>query len=135
MLVQFRLILVVDIGLSLWLKETSLRVAGLAVANTVAFGCGVVVLLVIIRRRIPSFEWREIARGVSQGIVGSIPLAAMCLGYTALWRGRWEVGSSAGLALRLGAVCVLGGAAAIGIYLLLRVDVLRDLMRRRHESD
>ena len=51
-------IAVLDIVLSLFLKETPLRVSGLAYANTIAFTAGTILLLVLARRRLGRFGGR-----------------------------------------------------------------------------
>src|SRR5208337_3266818 len=62
-----------DIGLSLILKETALRVSGLAYANSIAFTAGVVMLVILSRRRLGVLGARQVLLTLGKSLLGSVP--------------------------------------------------------------
>jgi putative peptidoglycan lipid II flippase len=119
-----------DILLSLWLKETALRVTGLAVANSIAFTLGLLLLLLWARRDLGSLRGRTIWKTAAKTFLSLAPLAAFILMYNRLTGPLWTPASSwRNLLLLLGAAA---GAAAVllAMYRILGVEVLRDLGRR-----
>lgn len=122
---------VTDVVLSLWLKETRLGVAGLAVANSVAFSAGLVALVVRARTLTRGLDGRRLA-GTSLKAVAAGGVAGGLLFLADRVLGRWWIdGSSArgfGLlaALGVGALVVVGGA-----YYLMREEVVTMILRRR----
>jgi putative peptidoglycan lipid II flippase len=125
------LVAAVDIGLSLWLRTTVLRVRGLAVANSAAFTVGLVHLLAAARRRLGGLEGRSLLDASRRMLLALAPFTAFLIGFRLTTRGVWESGSSwrtLGILLAGG----LGGLAVLlGMYWLVRVPMLRDMLRRR----
>ncbi len=124
----------VDVLLSLWLRRTSLEVRGLAVANSAAFTAGFLILLLAARRVLGGLEGRSILRTCLRLAASLAPFTAFLIGFRLLTRGIWEAGSSwRSLALLLAGAA--GGAAILlGMYWITRVEVLRDVLRRRRAS-
>jgi putative peptidoglycan lipid II flippase len=120
-----------DIALSLWLKETRLRVTGLAVANSIAFTGGLFLLLLWVRRSLGSLRGRSILKSVGKMTVSLLPFAAFILAYVKLSAPLWTPASSLrNLALLL----VLAAAAAgilLGMYWILGMEVIKDLRRKQ----
>lgn len=88
--------MVVDVALSLWLKETRLAVAGLAVANSTAFSVGLVLLLLPARRLGVALDWRPLLRAAGQSVVASAAAVAAVIalraGYARGGHPRWWTG-------------------------------------------
>jgi putative peptidoglycan lipid II flippase len=125
------LILVLDVGLSLVLKETPLRVAGLALASSVAFAGGLVLFVVLARRRLGFLGLRRILASGLKVLISNVPLALLVVGYLLLVRPAAQV-----LAFGPRLAILLGlGAAAVGItfamYLVLKVDIVEDIIKGR----
>ena len=124
-------VLVIDVALSLVLKETPLRVAGLAVANSVAFTTGAVVLLYFSRRALNGLEGASILRTAGKAIVATAPVLAGLLAVRHRWGLLWEAGST------LFNLCVLLslGFLSVGVvavlYWLLRIEAVTILVKRR----
>ena len=128
------IIAVVDIILSLVLKETSLRVSGLAYANTISFTVGMVILGVLARRRLGPLGARSILVTLGKAVAGSIPMAVLLEAFL-LWKpDLWVHGGS----LRATALIAATAAVCVGLtvlmYVLLRVPYLTDLLKRRRMS-
>ncbi len=124
----------VDICFSLVLKETPLRVAGLAWANSIAFTGGMIFLAVLVRRRVGPIGSRALVVTCLKAVVGSIPMAVLLVLFR-LWKpDLWRRGGS----LSATAVIVAVAAACVGVtivmYLLLRVPFLADIFRRRRKE-
>ena len=122
---------VCDILLSLWLRRTSLRVTGLAVANSIAFTGGFVLLLIWTRKTLGRFNTGAIVRTAGRMTAALLPFIGFILIYNRLSRTVWTPGSSlANLAL-LVAEAVAAAGILLGMYHLLGVEIVRDLVRRR----
>ena len=125
------LVSVVDVGLSLWLRTTPLRVRGLALANSAAFTVGLLHLLAAARRRLGGLDGRFLLDTFRRMAVSLVPFTAYLIGFGLLTRGVWESGSS----LRSLGILVAGGlggvAVLLGMYWLTRIKMLREMLRGR----
>jgi putative peptidoglycan lipid II flippase len=120
-----------DILLSLWLRQTPLRVTGLAVANSVAFTGGFILLLIWARKALGRLRGTAIGRTSVRMAVSMLPFVGFILLYNRLTRSLWTPGSSlANLALLL-AEAIAAAGILLGMYRLLGVEIIRELMRRR----
>jgi putative peptidoglycan lipid II flippase len=121
----------VDVGLSLWLRATPLRVRGLAVANSAAFTVGLLHLLAMARRRLGGLNGRRLLDTCLRMLAALAPFTAFLIGFALLTRGVWSAGSS----LRSLGILVAGGLGAValllGMYWLMGIEMLRDALRRR----
>jgi len=117
-----------DIGLSLWLKNTVLRVVGLAVANTIAFSLGFVVLLVIAGKRLNGLEGEKILRTLLKVCISTVPVIMFVYIFKYLTGAWWESGSSIGGLFILLAEAVSGIGILFAMYLLLRVEIFTDFI-------
>ena len=109
------MIAAIDIPLSLVLKETSLRVTGLAVANSIAFSAGAVALLVMARRRMPHLRSERLLGHMVRLVAANTLLAALLWTMAEVVQPWWQGGSTFRNALLTMAV----GACAVGVTLAL----------------
>jgi len=121
----------VDVGLSLWLRATPLRVRGLAVANSVAFTVGLVHLLLAARRRLRGLDGRGLLDTLGRMAIALVPFTAFLVGFSLLTRGMWDGGSTLRNLGILAAGSLVGLAILLGTYWLARIEMLRDVLRRR----
>jgi len=120
-----------DILLSLWLRQTALRVTGLAVANSIAFTCGFILLLIWTRRTLGRLSGGAIVRTVVRMGASLPPFIGFILLYNRLTRSVWVPGSSLGNLFLLLAEALAAAAILLGMYRLLGVEVVKELMTRR----
>jgi putative peptidoglycan lipid II flippase len=120
-----------DILLSLWLRRTSLRVTGLAVANSVAFTGGFILLLIWARNALGRLRGTAIGRTAGRMAVSLLPFSGFILLYNRLSRSLWVPGSSVGNLALLLVEAVAAAGILLGMYRLLGVEIVRELMRRR----
>lgn len=109
------LVAAIDIPLALWLKETSLRVAGLAVANSIAFSAGAATLLVMALRRMPALKSARLLSHTTRALAANALLAALLWAAADFTRQWWQPGSTWRNALLLSIV----GGGAVGVTLIL----------------
>lgn len=123
---------VIDVALSLWLKETVLAVAGLSTANSIAFTIGLGIMMVQARRHVGGFEFGGIAMTFAKTIVASTALVLLSRAFE-LWSGAawWQEGSTALGFVYLIGVCGVMVAVVLGLYIVLKVDVVSVLRRRK----
>jgi len=114
-----------DIVLSLILKETALRVSGLAYANSIAFTLGLIAMYLKTDRKIGPLNLKGILFTLGKVVVACIPVTVFCVGAKARMGELWQEGSS----LRgLGFLLLTGlGAGGLlwGMYMLLGIDIFR----------
>jgi len=122
---------VVDVALSLLLKETRLRVAGLAYANAVAFSVGLAYLWLAARRRLGAFGGRTLLTTFAKTACASLPMVAILLGARRLLPDIGSAGSNVRSATIVVAVTLACIALTLGMYLLLRVPYVRELILTR----
>jgi putative peptidoglycan lipid II flippase len=127
------LVALVDIGLSLWLKETRLRAAGLAVANSAAFTAGFVFLAAVARRRIGPYGARRILVGAAKAVAATLPLAVLLVGSRALWPELWRTGGSLASAGRIVGVLALAALATLAMFAALGMTFVKELARSRRK--
>jgi putative peptidoglycan lipid II flippase len=120
-----------DILLSLWLRQTSLRVTGLAVANSIAFTGGFILLLIWTRKKLGHLRRAAIARTVGRMAASLLPFTGFILIYNRATRSLWTSGSSLVNLVLLLAEAIAAAGILLGMYRLLGVEVVEELMRRR----
>jgi len=120
---------VLDIGLSLWLKETPLRVAGLSIANSISFTLGLVFLLLAAKKITGSLQIRRILVTLGKIILTLVPVYLFnhfFLKYTGEW---WIRGSTLpNLGRLLVFICVDIGII-LGSYRIFRIEMVSILFQ------
>ena len=124
----------VDIVLSLILKETRLRVSGLAYANTIAFTAGMVLLGVLARRRLGGIGIRSILLTFGKAVLGSVPMTVLLVLFIQWQPDLWRRGGSLSATLLIAAVVAACVGLTLLMYLLLRIPFLSDLFRRGRKA-
>ena len=124
---------VVDIGLSLWLKETPLRTSGLAVANSAAFAVGLVYLGIAARRRLGPLGAGRLLAGAGKAVAASLPLAGILVGARALWPELWRAGGTIVNAGRVVGILGVGALATLAMFALLKMPFVTELVRARRK--
>ena len=121
---------VVDVGLSLWLKETRLRVGGIALANSISFTVGVSLLLVLVRRKLEKLEEKRILLTFVKVTVSTIPAAGVLILFHYVLGPWWEDGRTLYGFLLVFIAAVLFSGVVIGGYVVTKVEMLKDLTGR-----
>ncbi len=90
------LVSVIDILLSLWLKETVLRVTGLAVANSTAFSIGLFIFFITAKKRLGTIRGGLLLITLTRVGFSMVPLCAFLYFYLKITaaHGLWAQGSS-----------------------------------------
>ena len=113
-----------DVLLSLWLKETPLRVAGLAWANTISFTLGTCCMLADIKLKSKNLSLtgigKELIRILIAVAVGMIPV----LIYLHTCSSWWHNGASLGYLGAFLAVCGVFAVIVLALYKVLGLNAL-----------
>ncbi|TVQ25712.1 MAG: hypothetical protein EA382_06620 [Spirochaetaceae bacterium] len=123
-------VLVVNFGLSLWLKETALQAGGLALANAIAFTLAAVVLAAIAWVRLHGIAARRLAVTTLKAIGATAPGVAVLIAGRRLFGPWWVDGSSlrsVGLLLAIGVPTL---AVTIAGFVVLRIEAAAIITRR-----
>lgn len=111
----------VDIPLAFVLKETSLRVAGLAVANSVAFSVGAVLLLAAAAKRLPGLSGERLIGHGGRVLAAMAVLVVLFTIADLVTDSWWQTGSTWRNAMLITAVGATAVAATIVMYRALRL--------------
>jgi putative peptidoglycan lipid II flippase len=120
-----------DIALSLWLKETRLRVIGLAVANSVSFTVGLVIMITFVKKELSFLGLKRIMKTGAKVVASLIPVALFVIVYSTLTGPWWQLPSSFktfGLLIGAAAGCV---GILFAMYYLLSIEMLHNLIKKR----
>ena len=121
----------ISIALSLWLKETALRVAGLAVANSIAFTVGAIVLRVSAGRILrQGIDLRVLGTGLKT-VLATAPAVGIIIASRTVDDAWWASGSTLSGFGILAAIGLLAAGITVAGLLVLRVESASLLLRRR----
>lgn len=125
---------VIDIAVSIWLKETSFRVVGLAIANTVAFTVGLFIMLYLARLKLKRLGMKKLLNTTLKCTL-AVGLASLLLwGYQQLTKPLWSHHATFTNLLLLGGGFIIFVIVTLGMYFLLREEILMDIVQRRFKS-
>lgn len=127
------IVLVTDIALSLWLKETALGVVGLALANSIAFSIGYAYLRLRLHVRLGAHIDRYRLKDIAKTVLLCAVLVPILMAYRAVTRPIVERGGIWMSAIVLTGGALLAAAVIVGLFVVLRVEVL-DVVRRRKKA-
>ncbi|MFW5727127.1 MAG: murein biosynthesis integral membrane protein MurJ [Spirochaetia bacterium] len=123
-------VLVLDVTLSIILKKTFLRVAGLSIANSISFSLGLIVLFAYAYRQLGGIPLRSLALTALKVCAASVPVGLVIYQMQRLFGPYWRAGSSFTgfgiLLLEIGVIVAL----YLLLYRLLRVEMLSYLFKR-----
>ncbi|MBI9108748.1 MAG: murein biosynthesis integral membrane protein MurJ [Spirochaetales bacterium] len=125
------IVALVDIIFSLWLKDTRLGVSGLALANTIAFTLGLIILLFLINRRLGGIDVRKIMLTFCKIGLSMLPLILFLLilkHFTGSW---WMDGSSLRNLLILAGGFIGSVILILSMYKITRIEMLQDILSRK----
>ncbi len=125
------IITVVDIALSLWLKETVLRVSGLALANSLSYILASSWLMINAARRFPQIRVRSVLVNFSKVIIALVPGVIVILIGRRIFGDYWVDGSSLVNLGRFLAVSVPAIGSILAMALLLKLDGVYLLLKKR----
>ena len=111
----------IDVPLAIILKETGLRVAGLAVANSIAFSAGAVLLLAAARRRLHRLAGERAASYGARVLTANVVLALLLAGVAAVTAAWWQAGSTWQNAALIASIGIVAVAATLALYRFLRL--------------
>ena len=136
--VPFRIaifVAVVDIGLSLWLKETSLATSGIALANSISFAAGSFLLYVKCRSSLGRIDGRKLALTAVKTLTAVIPATAALFILRSFVGAWWIHGSSFYSVMFLLIEILVFCSIVLAIYRFTNVEMLSMLKLRRSMSD
>lgn len=125
------IVMLLDIIISIWLKETYLRVTGLAVANSVSFSAGIIIMFISARMRLKKIGGKNIAVTFFKVILSMIPATVLLLLYNNVVHGVWtETSSFINLGLLAGGFIIFAGMSLM-LYYFTGVEILKDVIKGR----
>ena len=125
----------IDIILSLLLKETKLRVTGLALANTIAFTIGFFILLILSRNSLHRLNGFLIFKSAAKVIISVIPAVVISIYFVRFIGDRWISG---GTFSNFGIIIIIAFFWIIVtglMYRLTKLEVIDFILKRRSKND
>ncbi|MBN2444740.1 MAG: murein biosynthesis integral membrane protein MurJ [Spirochaetales bacterium] len=128
------LIVIIDVALSLWLKETSLRVTGLAIANSIAFSIGLVIILYLIHKELGSIKVTYLFGNVLRVAATAALLTGSLLLFLFATKMYWKPGSSL-----INGIFILAGVfisiiIVFFMYYVTNLKIFRDIIGERFKK-
>ncbi|MFP4066676.1 MAG: murein biosynthesis integral membrane protein MurJ [Spirochaetaceae bacterium] len=123
------LTLVLDVGLALWLKETPLRVRGLALANSIAFTVGLLLLMWSSARALGGLDVPRILVTIAKVGITLLPMAAVIRLYLLRTGAWWQEGSSFRTLGLLSVPALVSLVICLGMYHILNVEAFRAFLK------
>jgi len=123
--------LVVDVALSLWLKETPLRVVGLSIANSTAFTLGGLLLFRHAYHTVHGIPLRAFGRTVLKTGLTVVALSVFIMVFRTVTGPWWMEGSTFVNLGRLTAVGLPSMAIVGGLYVVFKVEFVRTILSRK----
>jgi putative peptidoglycan lipid II flippase len=124
------IVCLLDIIFSLIFKETPLRVAGLALANSLAFSIGLFIMWFQAAGNLGGLDSRSVILTLAKSLCAALPAALfmwLFVRYTGPW---WRNGSTA-LNLVYLSIAGAGGCGIIFVmYRIMKIDILMSILRR-----
>jgi putative peptidoglycan lipid II flippase len=121
--------MLLDVCLSLILRETALRVRGLALANSIAFTFGLVIMIITIGKKHNIKLYSSLLREATKVVFSSILVGLLCYaGFELFLYATWEYGSTIYnwlVTIGIGLVSVL---ILLSMYWLLHVQAFKQLI-------
>ncbi|MFW6233961.1 MAG: murein biosynthesis integral membrane protein MurJ [Spirochaetota bacterium] len=125
------LVLLIDVVLSLWLKETPLRVRGLAVAHSIAFTAGLSILLLRVRQASGQLNMKAFGSTVIKTLVASAALALYLIGMRLLLPTIFIGGRSLTSILSVTLVAAGGAVVTLALMWIMNVEVVTVFLKNR----
>ncbi len=124
--------MLLDVALSLVLRETVLRVVGLAVANSAAFSVGLIIMLVLLKRRYHISLTKSTLPEAGKVVVSSVVIGVISfIGVQQFIGSEWRYGSTLVNWISTIGIGLLSIAMLILLYHIMRTEVLRFLVKQR----
>ncbi len=134
-LITALVVLIIDVSLSLWLKETYLRVTGLAVANSIAFTAGLIILFYSTYRKLQFLFLRNIAITSMKTLIALLPLTAFLLLFKHLSGNWWQSGSSFKGFILIFTAGVISFLLLVLVYAAAQEDIVSQFIKRKIRED
>ena len=122
---------ILDILLSIILKESSLRISGLAAANSIAFTIGAVLFFIKMKKSINDINCKKIFFTILKVICSVAVGAFSLLMFKILSMNTWVAGSSITKIIIFLSGLILYCAVIVLLYYLLKVEMIRTILRKR----
>lgn len=127
------IVAVIDVALSIILMRTKLEAAGLALANTIAFFIGFLILLYYFRKMVGKLKFRDTAFDFLKVTLTMIPLFFLLYFSSMLIKKYGLDQSNAVYMLAVAVVGVIAMVLVLLLYSLTKVSVLAELVNIRKE--
>ncbi len=125
------IITVLDIALSLWLKETALRVRGLALANSISYGVAALWLVRKARSRFADIKYSRLFRDFFKILLSLVPAVLIIIVGGKIYGEYWRSGSSLISLFKFLSISITAMASILGMFLLLRLEGIYLILKRR----
>jgi putative peptidoglycan lipid II flippase len=129
------LVCIIDVVLSLILKETKLRVAGLAFANTIAFTFGFFILLILSRKSLKYLDGFLLLKSVTKVILSIIPGSAFSILIIKYFLNNWQNTNTLLNLFALLVISIVWIILTLGMYKLTGLEIVSFLLEKRGKKN
>ncbi len=125
---------ILDITLSVFLKNTELRVTGLAAANSISFTAGFFLLYILSIKKLDFLYTRKLLLTASKVIISVLPSSAVSFYLLSVFNDDWRRGPDSGVILRIMLIFAVWIVPTLFMYKILNVEVFSFLLKRRKNN-
>ncbi|MCL2294761.1 MAG: murein biosynthesis integral membrane protein MurJ [Spirochaetes bacterium] len=124
------IVCIIDVILSIILKETFLRVGGLAIANTIAFSIGAILMFIDVKKSYPLYDLRLFLKGVAKITLALIIPTILMIFSRTYFDNLWVHGLNITLLIYFLFTALLFSAMVLFFYKIFKIDFIFFLKRR-----
>ena len=121
---------IIDVVLSLWLKETALRAGGIALANTIAFTVGSALLFVLVRMKLQNIDGKKICITMTKVFMCAAPAGVLLAAFNRIADQWWFQGRTLTGFLIVFSAAAVYSLLVIGGFSIAKVEMFKDFTAR-----
>ena len=118
------IICIIDVILSIILKETFLRVCGLAVANTIAFSVGAIIMFIDIKKKYPLYDLKLFFKQTAKITLALVIPSVFIIFFRTYYNDLWVMGLSINLIFYFLLTTLIFTALVLFFYKIFRIDFI-----------
>ncbi|MBN2736362.1 MAG: murein biosynthesis integral membrane protein MurJ [Spirochaetales bacterium] len=124
-------VMLLDIILSVWLKETVLGVSGIALANSISFTIGIIPFIIFVNKFLKGINIQELLQGLAKLFISGLALYGLLKAYLIITDNYWTKENSVTNLLLVVLIVIVSMVLIFLSYYFLKIKVFRDILSSR----
>ena len=124
------IVCIIDIILSIILKQTVLRVCGLAIANTIAFSIGAIIMFIDIKKRYSLYDLKIFLKGIAKITIALVIPSVIMIFSRSYYGNLWYLGLNLKLLIYFFMAALIFVIMVLFFYKIFKIDFIFFFKRR-----